>query len=154
MNRFPLKIYFLILIGLPLLFGCDETFDLPPYVYVGAEISYLNSTYSDSTFYFSLRRLGTDSLLVDNTTSGELSFPLSTNDSSTYILTIDAIIDTMTVYHKNTLIEESIESGFYYEYEIISINFTKNRIDSIAIPDSTITSIWNENLEIYINNNN
>jgi len=153
MNHSPLKIFFIILTVLSILNGCDETFDLPPSVYSGIDFSYSDSLITTSPT-ISVYGLGVDSLIVDSVSTNEISVPFSINDSSTFILTIDSIIDTLTIHHINTLKEESIESGFYYEYEITSINYTINRIDSVAIPDSTVTSVWNENLEIYINNNN
>jgi len=159
MNHCPLKIFFIILTGLSLLSGCDETYDLPPSVYSGINLSYSDSlkTISPVISVYGLGVTGADgkdSLLYDNISTKEISLPFSINNNSAFVLTIDSIIDTLTIYHINTLKEESIESGFYYEYEITSVNFTQNRIDSVAIPDSTVTSVWNENLEIYINDNN
>jgi len=159
MNHYPLKIFFIILAGLLILSGCDETYDLPPSVYSGIDLSYSDSLITTSPV-ISAYGLGvtgadgTDSLLYDSVSTKEISLPFSINDNSAFVLTIDSIIDTLTIYHINTLTEESIESGFYYEYEITSVNFTTNRIDSVAISDSTVTSFWNENLKIYINDNN
>jgi len=153
MNHSHIKILFIILTGLSILNGCDETFELPPSVYSGINFAYSDSSKTTSPI-ISAYGLGIDSLLVDSVSTKKISLPFSVNDNSAFVLTIDSIIDTLTIYHTNTLTEESIESGFYYEYKITSINFTTNRIDSVAIPDSTVTSIWNENLEIYINDNN
>lgn len=152
MNNSTLKIFFIILTAFSILYGCDETFDLPPSVYAGIYISYSDSDITSSPT-ISAYRLGIDSLFIDSVSTNKISVPFSIDDSSTFIFTIDSIIDTLTIYHINTLKEESIESGFYYEYEITNINVTKNRIDSVAILDSTVTSTWNENLNIYINNN-
>jgi len=159
MNHYPLKIFFFILSGLSILSGCDETYDLPPSVYSGIDLSYSNSLKTTSPV-ISVYGIGVtgadgkDSLLYDSISTKEISLPFSINDNSAFVLTIDSITDTLTIYHTNTLTEESIESGFYYKYEITSVNFTTNRIDSVAIQDSTVTSVWNENLEIYINDNN
>jgi len=158
MNHSPLKIFFIIVAAFSILNGCDETFDLPPSVYSGIKFSYSDSSKTTSPIIsaYGLGVVGingADSLLYDSVSTNEISVTFSLNDSSAFVFTIDSLTDTLTVYHTNTLIEESIESGFYYEYEITSINFTTNRIDSVAISDSTVTSVWNENLEIYINNN-
>ena len=152
MTNSTLKIFFIIFMAFSILNGCDETFDLPPSVYTGVDISYSDEDITSSPTV-SAYGLGIDSLFVDSVITNKISVPLSINDSSTFIFTIDSIIDTLTIHHINTLKEESIESGFYYEYEITSVNYTINRIDSVAIPDSTVTSTWNENLYIYINNN-
>jgi hypothetical protein len=43
-----------------------------------------------------------------------------------------------------------METGFYYEYKLQSVRFTQNRIDSVEIIDSLVTTKWNENIKLYI----
>ena len=43
-----------------------------------------------------------------------------------------------------------METGFYYEYKLDTIEFTHNRLDSIKIIDSLVTIKWNENIKLYI----
>ena len=43
-----------------------------------------------------------------------------------------------------------METGFYYEYKLKSVESTHNRIVSIDITDSLVTTKWHENIKLNI----
>ena len=135
-----------------LLAGCEDTFDSPPQSLVGVAISTIDttSTAGTDTLLLTVYGVGQDSLLEDSSEVTKVSLPLTTANQSSFIFTFNSITDTLTIHHENTLMAEDAESGFYYEYRITGVDYTKNRIDSVSIPDSTVTTTWNENIQIYI----
>ena len=129
--------------------GCEETFDSPPHVTAGVVFSYTSG--AGDVPQISVSGLGMDSLLVRNERTEEISLPLSLAENSTFVLLIDSIADTLTIYHTNTLNYESVESGFYHDYTITDVKHTYNRIESTEILNDTVTTSWNENIELYLN---
>ncbi len=129
--------------------SCEETYDTPPRPSAGIVFSYTSG--ADSTPVITAYGLDIDSILVQEEETDEVSLPLSLADSSTFVLLIDSIADTLTIYHTNTLNYESIESGFYYDYMITGAKHTYNRIDSAEILNDTVTTSWNENIRLYLN---
>jgi hypothetical protein len=129
--------------------ACKEVFEAPPQALLKATL--LNSTTKTSiSTKVTVRGIGIDSILYNDTTLTELILPLSANNESSFLVSFDSISDTITFTHKDTLEYGSMETGFYNEYKLQNIKFTKNRIDSILITDSLVTKTWHENIKLYI----
>jgi hypothetical protein len=76
--------------------------------------------------------------------------PLSANDTTSFLISFDSHIETVTFIHETYQKYASMESGFYFEFKLRLIDHTKNRIDSIQIIDSLVTTKWHENIKLYI----
>jgi hypothetical protein len=129
--------------------ACEETFNTPPRSELVAQVKFSSGAANDNPF-ISVYGLGQDSIWIDSVQTNEFNLPLSTLESSSFVVLFDSIADTLTVFHENTINYESIESGFYYEYWIENISHTFNRIDSLVVLDSAVTETWNENIILYI----
>lgn len=129
--------------------ACKEVFETPPMAFLQASL--LNaSTNQEIKSNVTALGVGRDSLWIIEPSISEILLPLSPNDTTSYIISFDAIIDTITFIHETTQKYASIESGFYFEYKLNSIDFTNNRIDSVQIIDSLVTKKWHENIKLYI----
>ena len=143
MKRF-LYLICILIVG----FACKEVFEVPPQALLQA--SFLNSSTKKAlTSKVAVQGIGRDSLWVYDSLK-EIVLPLSTNDTTSYIISLDSIIDQITFIHSTTQKYASMETGFYYEYKLQSIDYSHNRIDSIQITDSLITKDWHENIKLYI----
>lgn len=132
-----------------LLMACEEVYETPPQSLL--QVSFLNSeTEKDISTKITVWGVGLDYLWVKDTTLQEILLPLSANDTTSYLISFDSVIDTVTFIHETTRKYESMETGLYYEYQLQSIDFTNNRIDSIQITDSLVTKKWNENITLYL----
>jgi len=76
--------------------------------------------------------------------------PMTIKDTTRFIIWLDSKSDSITFVHETTRKYDSMETGFYYEYKLQSVRFTQNRIDSVEIIDSLVTTKWNENIKLYI----
>jgi hypothetical protein len=124
-------------------------FEAPPQSLL--QVSFLNSTTKNSISpEVTIWGVGLEYLWVKDTTLKEILIPLSTNDTTNYLFSFDSTIDTITFIHETTQKYASMETGFYYEYKLDTIEFTHNRLDSIKIIDSLVTIKWNENIKLYI----
>jgi hypothetical protein len=91
-----------------------------------------------------------DSVILKSNVSN-IEFPLSMHEtSSVYIMTADTLTDTLEVQYSNKLALISWECGFTNQFEILSVIFTRNYIDSIAIVKSIADPGDEENLKIFI----
>ncbi len=82
--------------------------------------------------------------------SNSLKFQLSpTEDISEIVFSALGINDTLTFYYNRELFLISPECGFITNYNIDSINFTKNQIDSIKIIQTSVSNIDEEHIQIY-----
>ena len=144
MKRVVYLIFFLIAAV-----ACKEVFEAPPQALLKATL--LNSSTKKSlSSVVTARGIGLDSLLYKDSTLTVLILPMSPNNKSSFLVSFDSISDTITFTHKDSLEYASMETGFYNEYKLQSINFTKNRIDSIQITDSLVTKTWHENIKLYL----
>jgi len=144
MKRVVYLIFFLIAAV-----ACKEVFEAPPQALLKATL--LNSSTKKSlSTVVTARGIGLDSLLYKDSTLTVLILPMSPNNKSSFLVSFDSISDTITFTHKDSLEYASMETGFYNEYKLQSINFTKNRIDSIQITDSLVTKTWHENIKLYL----
>lgn len=129
--------------------ACKEVFEAPPQALLNA--SFYNSTTKKAISPgISLQGIGLDSLLFRQESMFNVIFPLTVNDTTRYIIWIDAKSDSITFIHETTQKLASMESGFYYEYKLRLVKITHNRIDSVQITDSLVTTKWNENIKLYI----
>lgn len=144
MKRFIYPI--LILLGI---IGCKEVFEAPPQALLLA--TYYNSTTNIAMSpTITVQGVGRDSLLYDEEVMPKMLFPLTLHDTTRYIIWLDSKADSITFVHETTQKYASVETGFYYEYKLLSVAFTHSRIDSIKIIDSLVTTQWNENIKLYI----
>jgi len=133
--------------------ACKEVFVAPPQALL--KVSFLNSVTKIAIKpVITLQGLDRDSFLYKNNNSIDNAlFPLKPNKDTTttnYIIWIDAEADSITFIHTSTLRTASVETGFYYDYELLSVKYTHHRIDSLKITDSLVTTKWNENIKLYI----
>ena len=144
MKRFVYLIGFLILA-----MACKETFEAPPQSLLVASI--FNST-TDKAMSPVTTAQGVDNslFLFGDTAVSKILFPLTFKDTTRYIVWLDATSDSLTFVHQAFKKYDSVETGFYYEYRLLSVRFTQNRIDSVKITDSLVTKNWNENIKLYV----
>lgn len=141
---------FLILFGILLvLFSCKEIYEVPPHSLLQATITN-DTTQLKMTSKVTVQGIGRDSLWISDTSVSLISIPLSTKDTTSYIVSFDSRVDTISFIHTSIQKYASMETGFYYEYKLKSINSTHHRILSIDITDSLVTTIWHENIKINI----
>ncbi len=144
MKRFFILISFLITFA-----ACKEVFVAPPKALLQASL--LNtSTKAAISSSVSAWGIGREVSLVADSTLEKILFPLTKGDTTYFVITFDSVVDTLTFFHETTREYDSMESGFYYDFKLDSIAFTHNRIDSIAISDSLVTTKWHENIKLYI----
>lgn len=144
MKRFFYLIVFLILSA-----GCKEVFEAPPQSLIGLYF-YNSSTNNKIEPVTMVQGVGNELLLFGDTAISNMLLPLTTKDTTRYIVWLDSTSDSLIFVHQTSRKYESIESGFYYEYKLQEVRFTQNRIDSIRITDSLVTKNWNENIKLYI----
>jgi hypothetical protein len=145
MKRVVYLIFFLIAAV-----ACKEVFEAPPQALLKATL--LNSTTGGTiSSTISVRGIGLETYLFKDSALSILNLPLSAaNKKSSFLISFDSISDTITFTHETSMKYASMETGFYNEYKLQSINFTKNRIDSIQIKDSLVTKTWHENIKLYL----
>lgn len=144
MKRFVYLIFVLILVN-----ACKEVYDIPPQSFVQA--SFLNSsTKAVVSQKVTVWGSGQEYLWIKDTLLQKILLPLSSNDTTSFVISFDSKIDTITFIHQTMQKFGSMESGFYFEYKLQSIDYTNNQIDSILITDSLVTKKWNENIKLYL----
>lgn len=144
MKRFIVPL--LILLGI---IGCKEVFEAPPQAILLATF-YNSTTKAAMSPTVTVQGVGRDSLLFDEEPMFNVLLPLTIKDTTCYMIWLDSKADSITFVHQTTQKLASVETGFYYEYKLLSVAFTQNRIDSIIIADSLVTTQWNENIKLYI----
>lgn len=144
MKQFVYLIFILIIIN-----ACKEVFEIPPQAFVQA--SFMNSsTKAAVSQNVTVWGVGQEYLWVKDSLLQKILLPLSSNDTTSFAISFDSKIDTITFIHQTMQKYASMESGFYFEYKLQSIDYTNNRIDSILITDSLVTKKWNENIKLYL----
>jgi hypothetical protein len=129
--------------------ACKEVFEKPPQSLLEAYL-FDSSTKNALTSIVTVQGLGLDSLWADKTSMTKITLPLSPNDTTSYLITFDSTTDTITFLHETYQKYLSMETGFYFEYKLRSIEYSHNRIDSVQIIDSLVTTKWHENIKLYI----
>ena len=129
--------------------ACKEVFEAPPQALLKATLLNSNAGGTVSPIV-SIRGIGIETYLFKDTALRVLNLPLSANTKSSFLVSFDSITDTIDFTYETSMKYASIETGFYNEYKLQSIDFTKNRIDSILITDSLVTKTWHENIKLYL----
>lgn len=129
--------------------ACKEVFEPPPQALLQATF-YNSSTKLAMSSLVLAQGVGIDSPVFRDSVRFNMLFPLTIKDTTRYIIWLDSKSDSITFIHETKQKYASMETGFYYEYKLRSVRFTNNRIDSIKIVDSLITTKWNENIKLYI----
>lgn len=144
MKRFVYLVGFLLLAV-----ACKETFEAPPQSLLVASLynSVTNKTIEPLT---TVQGVDNRMALFGDTAISTILFPLTFKDTTRYLVWLDATSDSLTFVHQAFKKYDSVETGFYYEYKLLSVRFTTNRIDSVKITDSLVTTKWNENIKLYI----
>ncbi len=129
--------------------ACKEVFEEPPQALLQASI--LNSSTKKSiSSVVTVKGIGIDSLWENQTSLSKILLPLSSENTTKFQLSFDSKVDTVSFTHEKTEKYDSMDSGFYYEFKLKSVECTHNRIDSILISDSLVTKTWHENIKIYL----
>jgi len=139
------------LLALCLVFAaCKEVYDRPPQSRVQVNL-YGYETKKAGTYLVSVHGINRDSLIADARRTNQLLLPLDQSGSLTFALLIDSVADTITINYESKLAYESMESGFYTEHQLLSVQNSRNKIDSISMVDTLIISTWHENIQLYLN---
>jgi hypothetical protein len=129
--------------------ACKEVYDNPPQAFVQAAL--LNSlTKAPVSQKVTVWGIGQEYLWVKDSLLQKILLPLSSNDTTSFLISFDSKIDTVTFIHQTMQKFDSMESGFYFEFKLQAIDYTNNRIDSVVITDSLVTKKWNENIKLYL----
>ena len=129
--------------------ACKEVFEAPPQALLKATLLNSNAGGTVSPIV-SIRGIGIETYLFKDTALSVLNLPLSANTKSSFLVSFDSVTDTIDFTYETSMKYASIETGFYNEYKLQSIDFSKNRIDSILITDSLVTKTWHENIKLYL----
>jgi hypothetical protein len=141
--------YIFLIFILAGIYSCKEVFEAPPQALL--DVSFLNSTTNKAISpKVTIWGDGLKYLWVKDTITDRILLPLSTNDTTVFLVSFDSKIDILTITHETLQKYASMETGFYYEFKLKNIDFTLNRIDSIRINDSLVTKTWNENITLYL----
>jgi hypothetical protein len=144
MKRFLYFTFILIV-----LCACKEVFLPPPQALV--KLSLLNSTTKKAmSSTVSVWGIGREKVWMKDSVVEEILLPLSTNDTTNYLVYFDSQVDTLSFIHETYQKYASMETGFYHEFKLKSIDYTHHRIDSIRITDSLVIKTWNENIKLYL----
>lgn len=129
--------------------ACRDLYDAPPQALLEVKITNVD-TLSNRIPKVSVYGVGQDSIWIYQEQTNVFRLPLSVKETTSFVLLLDSIADTLTIKHSNELIFESAESGFYNEYKILDVGHSLNRIDDYEVTDSMVTKNWHENIELYI----
>jgi|GEM_PF-805327 len=143
------------------LVACDDVFDAPPKAFLNATLKYTDNEKDKSIKQIGVSVFGegrTDAWIFQDTLAVSSSdstrsvlIPLNDTPTTDYVFTLNGIADTVSISADSKLIYESMETGFYTEFKITGIEYTRHRIDNIEVLDSAVTKEWNENIIININ---
>jgi hypothetical protein len=91
-----------------------------------------------------------DTIYNAESSLSSLSLPLSYTSQTTYVLHYtDLMKDVITIQHRNIPFVSDIECGTMMFYEIESIDYTTNAIDSIVVKNADINNEEKQNFIIY-----
>ena len=140
-------IYFILFIFAAI--ACEEVYDQPPQALLEATIKHSDPDLT-SIPKVSVYGVDQDSIWIYQEQTNSFRLPLTTFESSSFVVLLDSIVDTITIDHSNDFKYESMESGFYNEHWILNVEHSLNRIDSVVVVDSAVTKTWHENIQLYI----
>lgn len=130
--------------------SCKEVYDTPPESRVQIGLYYSNEDNTDTPL-LTTYGLGMDSTWYDAYETSSFYLPLATTGTSTFVVMIDSVADTLTINYTPQLAYESMESGFYYTYWLKSVSSTSHKIEDISLTDTIVNETWHENIQLYLN---
>jgi hypothetical protein len=78
------------------------------------------------------------------------SLPLnSASDNSVFIIKIDNLVDTLSVFYSSYPHLISKECGYTFYHDLDNVVHSRNAIDSVWINNRTVTNLDEENIRIY-----
>ncbi len=96
-----------------------------------------------------------DSLLYENDSISSVSIPLSPNaETIGFVFDIGTYSDEILFEYKTSTYLESMDCGFIANYEINSVTYSTNIIDTIIILNNMVTIDNEEHIKLYFKNNN
>ena len=97
-----------------------------------------------------------DSLLYENdTTRSSVLLPLSPNSETTeFVFEFENITENIKFTYTTSTYLESMDCGFITNYEIESVGYSKNIIDTIIIINGSVTTDNEEHIKLFFVNNN
>jgi hypothetical protein len=142
------RFFFLIILFLTIA-SCKEVYQDPPQAMVLANFFNANDGKSISS-NITVQGIGIETTWVKDTLLPRIILPLSPAQETKFAISFDSTIDTITFFHETSLKYESMETGFYYDFIIKSVESTKHRIVDIQIIDSLVTIDWHENIKLFL----
>jgi hypothetical protein len=144
MKRFFYLISFMVALS-----ACKEVYEAPPQALV--EVKFLDATTNKViSSSITVQGIGVETSWLKDTLLQGIILPLSPADTTSFVITFDTTVDTLTFFHETFKKYDSMETGFYYDFKIKSVEQTHHRIESIQIIDSLVTKDWHENIELYL----
>jgi hypothetical protein len=144
-----MKRFFYLISFLAALSACKEVYEAPPQALVEAKFFDATTTKAISS-NITVQGIGAESIWLKDTLLQGIILPLSPNDTTSFVITFDATMDTLTFLHETFKKYDTMETGFYYDFKIKSIESTHHRVESVQIIDSLVTKDWHENIELYL----
>ena len=125
--------------------------ELNPYTEIGFfELSSKNTENEiavsiDKFSISSLNRGETDStIIINNKNIFSLDLPLNTNlDSSKYLIKVDTIFDTLTVFYERSIKSRSTDCEFTMNFKLQDIEYSKNKLKDVSIENAIIEELDN-----------
>ncbi len=145
-----MKYIFRFLIIVAIAVSCKEVYTKPPRSLVQLNL-YSSDDESSLTTLITATGLGLDSNYVDANSSTTILLPLDPEGITDFVLLLDSVADTIRFVHSSELVYESMESGFYYTFNLQGLGCTANKIDSVVVIDTLVNANWHENIQLYLN---
>jgi hypothetical protein len=144
-----MKRLFYLISFLVALSACKEVYEAPPQALV--EAKFFDAVTAKAIFSsITVQGIGVETSWVKDTLLEGIILPLSPAETTRFLISFDSTVDTLTFFHETFKKYDSMETGFYYDFKIKSIESTHHRIVSIQIIDSLVTKDWHENIELYL----
>lgn len=90
------------------------------------------------------RNEGDSTLIIENEKIFSLNIPLNTHlDSSKYLIKIDTIFDTLTIFYDREIYSRSTDCEFTMNFELKDIEYSKNKLKDVRIDNAIIEELEN-----------
>lgn len=94
----------------------------------------LRDTILSGISLYGIRENQPDGLIYDSVTAAKIYLPLNPNsDQSTFVMTVNEVVDTIRISHTSTVYLISFTCGFANDFSMTEIAFTKNSIKDIEL---------------------
>lgn len=139
-----------ILLLLFAVISCKEVYERPPQSL--AQVFLYDAAHAALSTRVTVQGFQTDSVWIEDESLTYFNLPLDqTTNQVAFVLLLDSVADTLVINYNSKLVYESMESGFYTEHYIQSLQSTAHKIDSIALIDTLVITNWHENIQLYLN---